>query len=185
MAEVDELRAAQHEALLLEELGEAELACVQRAAKLRQRRRARAVDRDALLVLGEQDAGLLEALAQRRDPVGEAARLQPEPGARLGVGHARHAAQRAQVAVGLVERAARKHVRAREERRAAGPLQHERLGAEAAVAQQQQRGGGTGNELVGHPGQALRPARSLSFCALIRSRARCQSPSDILSSSVK
>ena len=36
-------------------------------------------------VVGEQDAGLLEALAHRRDPEGEPAALDAESLARLGV----------------------------------------------------------------------------------------------------
>ena len=108
------------------------------------------VPRPAVLAFRKEDAGLLEAFADRRHPEGEAARVHAEARARLGVGEPGDAAQHARVAVGPVERAARKDVRAAEKRRIVRTLQQQRLRAEAAVAQQKQRRGRPGDERLRH-----------------------------------
>jgi len=184
VAEVGEVVRAQQQPLLFEELGEVELAGEEHAAELRELRHARRVQRMAVLALRQQDAGFLEAFAHRGHPVGDPARGDAE--ARVGFlfRQAVHAAQHARVLVGLVQRAAGKHVRAGEEGGALRALQEEGFGPQAAIAQQQHGGCRARNELVRHA-QAARPARSLSFCDLMSSRALCQSASLILSSSVK
>src|SRR3989454_10471484 len=118
----------------------------------------------------QRHPGFLEAFAHRGDVI---------LGRRLG----RQAAENSslQIGIGGVERAAGEDVGAAEERSALRALDHEHFDAVAAGAKQDQRGSGAGN-LRHH---ALRPARSLSFCALMSARMPSQSASESLSSWVK
>ncbi len=171
VAAVGELARRQVEVLALQQLDE------RPAAVMRKPGGARCGDELALRIAGEQDAGFLEALADRGDPVRDRRRRQRKPP------HARHDAA---IVVGRIERAAREHIGAAEERRALRPLQHQHLRAgrigKFGIAQQRERRGRP-RDHGGH--QLVRPARSLSFCALIMARMRSQSASESLSSSVK
>ena len=84
--------------------------------------------------------------------------------------------------VGVVDRAARKDVRAGDEIRGVRALDHEQLRPLRGIAQQDE-GRGRAGVLARHR-QPFRPARSFAFCAWIISRMRCQSASDSLSSSL-
>src|SRR3989441_1834143 len=135
-----------------------------------QERRARRRDLLPISAAKQRHPGFLEAFAHRGDVI---------LGRRLG----RQAAENSslQIGIGGVERAAGEDVGAAEERGALRALDHEDFDAVAAGAKQDQRGSGAGN--LRH--QALRPARSLSFCALISARMPSQSASESLSSWVK
>ena len=150
--------------------------------------RARRKHRVSVRVAGEQHAGLLEALAYRGDVIGQPAARESQPLVRLRLGEAEHAARRG---VACVERASGEYVRAAQERGVLRPLQHQRLEAARARAQEHQGGGRPRQHRCrrhrrrGRRGHAVRPARSLSFCALIIARIFSQSASESLSSSVK
>ncbi len=143
----------------------------------------RGIDGKALLVESQQDARLFEALARRGDPVGEAARSEAQARARLRVVEAAHASRRAFAGVVRIERATGKHVGAGQEHCARSPLEHEHLGRASGLPQQQD-GCRRARHLLLYA-QALRPARSFSFCALIIARAFSQSASVSLSRPVK
>ncbi len=123
----------------------------------------------------EQDPGFLEALADRGDVVGEAARRELQALVCLRFGQADDPAQQLAVVVVRIERAAREHVGAAEERGALRALEHEYF---VLFPQENQRR--CGPRLHRH--QVVRAARSFSFVALIIARMRSQSASLILSS---
>ena len=149
----------------------------ERAGPLRIERRARFLDRD-------EDACLLETLADRGDPVRKPSGIDAQPAVGFDFGESADAVQR--LVVRRVEAAAGKYVCVGDERGRRAALEHEYFGAFIGVAQQDQGGRGTRYDLRhGSRGaQAVRPERSFSFCALISPRMRSQSASDSLSSSV-
>jgi hypothetical protein len=104
------------------------LPAFQRLAPFFERARTFRRDRAPVLLRSDQDPGFLEALARGSDPVREAAFGKAELRARLRIGEAGHAPCCARIAIGCIDRAARKHVGARQERRAARSLQHEDFG---------------------------------------------------------
>ncbi len=162
------------EALLLEERQERAGPCAHERFGACRR------DRIPARIARKQHARLLEALAHRRDVIGDRALRKAEALVRLRLAQADDPRR---ACIRSVERAARKHVRAAEERRALRPLQHQRLEAARTRTQQDERGRGA--RLDRRNRHAVRPARSLSFCALIIARMPSQSASESLSSWVK
>ena len=124
VAAIGELGRRQIEVLLLQKLGE------RPAAVMGERRGALGRDELPLRVAGEQHACFLEAFADRGDPIGDRRRRHEK------APHARHDPA---VVVGGLERAAREHVSAAEERRVLRSLQHQYLRSAARIAQERER----------------------------------------------
>jgi hypothetical protein len=82
---------------------------------------------------GQQDPGLLEALPDRGDEPGEAARRHPHAGGGVVVVEAVADGFERLAMIGLVDLATREHVLATGERRRQRPLQHEDLEPLVAV----------------------------------------------------
>ena len=121
---VGELARRQIEILLLQQLDE------RPAAVTRQLSGAFGGDELPLRIAREQDAGFLEAFADRGDPVGDRRRRHRE------AAHARHDAA---IVVRGIERTAGEHVGAAEERRALRPLQHQHLRPAAHIPEERER----------------------------------------------
>ena len=123
MPDIAELAGRNVEVVLLEQLDERTIAIGGE--------RARALRRDerAAGIAGEQDAGLLEAFADRGDPVGDWWIVARQ------VLHALHDAR---IGVGRVERAARENVGAAKEHGALRALEHQHFRPAGRIAQQGQ-----------------------------------------------
>ena len=122
-------------------------------------------DHRPLTVDGEQDASLLEALPDRRHPVGQTAGADPEHTAGLGVAAADALALHLVVAVGIVHRSAGEHVQTTGEHRGQRAPQHEDLQAFIAVAHEHHRGGIAHRHAVG---VEVVPRHGCSSCGRLR-----------------
>ncbi len=143
VVEVDEFAGRQHERVARKQVGERELAAIERRALVGESRDVLGRRRRAGLVVRQQDAGLFEAFAGGRDPVGEPAGRQPEQRARFRIGQPDDARLQPRVGIRSFQRAAGEHMGTGQERLAGRAPLHEQFRPVRRIAEQDQRCGGT------------------------------------------
>ena len=190
VAVVGDVLSVNEKVLLFQEFAEQQRSGIQGFAERFQRFGPPWIDWTVAVIKSQKNSRLLEALARRGDPVRKAARRQAEARAGPRVIQAAHAPRGALAGIVGIERAAGKHERARQERRLAGALKHEYFGCTrrsrpCVIGFTQQEDGRRWARLELAWTQALRPARSLSFWALILARMFSQSASESWSRPVK
>jgi hypothetical protein len=152
-AQVGELVGREREMAFAQKVGQRELALRERAPPPGELRAARiAFDRDErpAALVREQQSRFLAALANGRDPVGEAAFPHAQGAARPRVVHALSKQRERQVAVGVVHGAAREDVGAAREFGEMRAPHHQHLGTALAVAQEGECRRRAGNQGLGH-----------------------------------
>lgn len=125
MVEIDDLPGGQPETVARKQVGEGEFTSVQGVAVGSHGGDAFGCDRTTCLVECDEYSCLLVALADSGDPIGQRSVRQGEPLVGLSAGHSDDPLETVRIAVGGVERSARKDVGAAEKGGAGRAALHE------------------------------------------------------------